>query len=200
MSSAEVGLVAGRGHYETVVEAVRDAQVSVWISTANLKELLVEARGVGRRARYRSVLYDLDALAQRGVEVRILHATLPSRAFRNRFDQLPGLVAGGIELRMCPRVHLKVVIVDARLLYVGSANWTGAGLGAKGSGRRNFELGVLTTDDAMLDDAQELYEHVWRGHPCAGCRVRDECELPIEILEQGPPAKKERVRIRLARR
>jgi phosphatidylserine/phosphatidylglycerophosphate/cardiolipin synthase-like enzyme len=200
MSSAKVGLVAGRGHYESVVEAVRDAQASVWIATANLKELLVEARGVGRRARYRSVLYDLDALAQRGVEVRVLHAALPSRAFRDRFDQLPGLVAGGIELRMCPRVHLKVVIVDARLLYVGSANWTGAGLGAKGSGRRNFELGVLTTDDAMLDDAQELYEHVWRGHPCASCRMRDECELPIDVLEKGLSAKKERVRIRLARR
>jgi phosphatidylserine/phosphatidylglycerophosphate/cardiolipin synthase-like enzyme len=198
--SAPIGLVAGRGHYESVVEAVRDARSSVWIATANLKELLVEARGVGRRARYRSVLYDLDALARGGVEVRILHAALPSRAFRNRFDQLPGLVAGGIELRMCPRVHLKVVIVDARLLYVGSANWTGAGLGAKGSGRRNFELGVMTTDDAMLDDVQELYEHVWRGQPCGSCRLRDECELPIEVLEQAPAQSKGRVRIRLSPR
>jgi phosphatidylserine/phosphatidylglycerophosphate/cardiolipin synthase-like enzyme len=188
LRSAAVGLVAGRGHYETVVEAVRDARASVWIATANLKELLVEGRGRARRARYRSILYDLDHLARQGVEVRILHAALPSRAFRDRFDQLPDLVGGGIELRMCPRVHMKVVIVDASLLYVGSANWTGAGLGAKGSGRRNFELGVVTSDDGWLDEVQEMYEHLWRGRECATCRVRDMCELPLEVLGDDRPA------------
>ncbi len=189
MAPARIGLVSGRGHYETVIDAVLSAEQSVWIATANLKELMVEHHGVvpGRRrgrARYRSVLEAFDELSSRGVELRILHASLPSRAFRDRFDSLPGLVAGGVELRSCPRVHLKIVVVDARLLYLGSANWTGAGLGAKGSGRRNFELGLVTDDDVLIDECQALYDHIWRGGECAACRLRDECEMPL--VESGP--------------
>ena len=35
-------LVGGRGHYERVVRAAMEAKRSVWIATANLKELMVE--------------------------------------------------------------------------------------------------------------------------------------------------------------
>ena len=37
---SEISLVSGRGHYDTVVEAVRQAKRSIWIATANLKELM----------------------------------------------------------------------------------------------------------------------------------------------------------------
>ena len=60
------------------------------------------------------------------------------------FDAHPRLVKGGLALRQCARLHLKAVIVDGALLYLGSANWTGAGLGAKGDRNRNFELGFVT--------------------------------------------------------
>src|SRR5688572_2698797 len=82
-------LVGGRGHYERVLAAVMNAKVSVWIATANVKELMVEdhrARPGRRRsmkgAAYVSVLAHLDELSQRGVELRLLHAELPSRPFR----------------------------------------------------------------------------------------------------------------------
>lgn len=184
-----LGLVSGRGHYETVLEAVFSARVSVWIATANLKGLMVEdARMVpGRRRgrpRWRSVLDVFDELAERGVELRILHAGFPSRAFREEFDAHPRLVRGGLELRQCARVHLKTVIVDGQKLYLGSANWTGAGLGAKGDTRRNFELGLWTEDEPLLDEVQGLFEHLWRGGECAGCGRRDVCEAPIDELPE----------------
>ena len=37
-----MSLLSGRGHYDQVIRAVRGARTSVWIATANLKELLVE--------------------------------------------------------------------------------------------------------------------------------------------------------------
>jgi phosphatidylserine/phosphatidylglycerophosphate/cardiolipin synthase-like enzyme len=176
-------LVAGRGHYERVIAAVLAAKRSVWIATANLKELMIEPalRMPGRRGRadYRSVIEAFDALAQRGVELRILHASLPSRPFRDEFDRHRRLVRGGLELRLCPRVHLKTVIVDGALLYLGSANWTGAGLGVKGEGRRNFELGIVSEDEQLLDQVQALYESLWTGVPCAACRLRESCEAPL---------------------
>ena len=87
-------LVGGRGHYERVVRAAMDARRSVWIATANLKELMVEdhraapgrrrtVRTGGRSASaYRSILEVFDELAGRGVELRILHASPPSGPFR----------------------------------------------------------------------------------------------------------------------
>lgn len=188
--TGEVGLtlVRDRDHYASVVRAVIDAEVSVWIATANLKGLMVEdenahpGRRRGRRGRWRSVLEIFDALASRGVELRILHAGFPSRAFRDEFDRHERLVQGGLELRQCPRVHFKAVIVDGRWLYLGSANWTGAGLGGKGESRRNFELGVWTQDEALLDEVQAYFDALWRGGGCVGCDRRDVCDTPIDEL------------------
>lgn len=185
-------LVAGRGHYERVLSAVLAAKVSVWIATANVKELMVEdhrarpgRRRSLKRASYVSVLSHLDALAARGVELRLLHAELPSRPFREELAQHPKLVAGGLALRRCPRVHLKAVIVDGELLYLGSANWTGAGLGAKGSGRRNFEVGIVTDDGPLLDQIQALYERIWTGGECGTCKLKQECPGPLASLKTG---------------
>jgi len=184
-------LIAGRGHYERVIARVLDAKVSVWIATANTKEMMVEEgrarpgrRRSMRRSEYISVLARLDELAARGVELRLLHAEIPSRPFRAELAQHPRLVAGGLALRRCPRVHMKAVIVDGELLYLGSANWTGAGLGAKGSGRRNFELGIVTDDAQLLDQVQALYDRVWTGGECTDCRLRDACPGPLNELAQ----------------
>ena len=186
-------LVAGRGHYERVLTAVLAAKVSVWIATANVKELMVEdhrARPGRRRSLkkrpYVSVLAHLDQLAERGVELRLLHAELPSRPFREELAQHPRLVTGGLALRRCPRVHMKCVIVDGELLYLGSANWTGAGLGAKGSGRRNFEVGFVTDDAPLLDQLQALYERIWTGGECGTCKLREDCPGPLVQLLRKP--------------
>ena len=180
-------LVGGRGHYERVVRAVMEAKRSVWIATANLKELMVEdhravpgrrrtARG---RAHFRSILEVFDELAGRGVELRILHAGPPSRPFRAAVGKSARLQRA-LALRACPRVHFKTVIVDGAFVYVGSANWTGAGLGAKGTGRRNFELGFAGSDDGLLDRAQEMLDRIWRGGACKGCKLREVCPAPLD--------------------
>jgi phosphatidylserine/phosphatidylglycerophosphate/cardiolipin synthase-like enzyme len=187
-------LVAGRGHYEAVIAPALEARRSVWIGTANLKELMVEdnraqpgrRRTLGRRSkRYRSVLAAFEELKGRGVEIRLLHACEPSRLFRaelSRRPQLSGAAAGAgsFEMRLCPRVHFKVVIVDGARVYLGSANWTGAGLGAKGEGRRNFELGFVSEDDMLLDEIQGFYDRLWQGGRCGGCRLRKVCPDPLD--------------------
>jgi phosphatidylserine/phosphatidylglycerophosphate/cardiolipin synthase-like enzyme len=186
-------LIAGRGHYDRVIRAVLAAHTSVWIATANVKELMVDdgrarpgqRRTLGR-ASFVSVLARLDELAARGVELRLLHAELPSRPFRAELARHPRLAGGGLALRRCPRVHLKAVVVDGELLYLGSANWTGAGLGARGVGRRNFELGIVTDDAPLLDQIQSLYDRIWTGGECAGCRLRDECPGPLADIERSP--------------
>ncbi len=175
-------LLMDADHYDQLIaREVAGARVSVWIATANLKTMLVEAP-IGSRARargrYVSFFETLADLAKRGVDVCILHASLPSGPLRREIDRL-GKASASVKLRRCPRVHLKMIAIDGRLLYLGSANVTGAGLGAKGEGRRNFEMGIVTDDTGMLDAAQARFDRIWRGAECAGCKLRAECPSPI---------------------
>lgn len=202
-----VEFVSGRSLYERVVmDLVANARVSVWIATANVKELLVEppagqralrqsgamvGRSSGKKqsGTFVSVFDHFEALARRGASVRILHSGVPSTAFSEELVRHKSLLRKqsddgepSLALRRCPRVHLKCVSSDGARLYLGSANWTGAGLGAKGAGRRNFELGWITDDELVLDEVQALYERIWRGAECKGCGLRKQCPQPIDEL------------------
>ncbi len=176
-------LLVGKDHYdELLTRELPQARVSLWIGTANLKELRVEAP-IGTRARargrYVSVLETLASLVQRGVELRILHGRPPSGPFKTALAKTPELRKRGL-MRECPRVHLKLVAIDGRLLYLGSANFTGAGLGARDEGRRNFELGLLTSDEHWLDVAQAHFDSIWSGRECGSCKLRRECPRPLD--------------------
>jgi phosphatidylserine/phosphatidylglycerophosphate/cardiolipin synthase-like enzyme len=187
---ALVSLLFDRDHYEQVIQALAGAKTSVWIATANVKQLMIEAPIGTRdraRGRYVPILDTMQSLCDRGVNVRLLHATPPSRPFRQELaSRAKRLAPPRFQMRACPRVHLKMIAIDGALLYLGSANFTGAGLGAKGDGRRNFEAGILTDDDYLLDAAQARFEFIWRGAECARCRMRGECPKPIDTL--GKPA------------
>lgn len=167
-----------------VLERIANARESVLISTANVKAMMVELGG-----RFTPIADLFVALAKRGVSVRVLHAELPSRPFRAAFDKHEAaLFALGskLALKICPRVHFKAVLVDGAWLYVGSANLTGAGLGAKHGDSRNFEVGFATEDFATIDSVSSLFEAVWSGSPCRTCRLHQLCPDPI-----GPgPSKK----------
>ncbi len=181
---ASLSLLIDRAHYEHVTLAIARARTSVWIGTANVKQLLVEAPVGTRdraRGRYVPILDTLQSLCDRNVRVRLLHASPPSRPFREELlARAHRLAPPAFEMRACPRVHLKMIAIDGELLYLGSANFTGAGLGAKGDGRRNFEMGILTDDEWLLDEAQARFERIWRGAECAGCRLRAECPGPLD--------------------
>lgn len=183
--TAAVDLLADSRHYDDVVlGALSGAQVSIWIATANLKDVHIEAP-IGTRARaagrYMSMTERFEELVNRGVEIRILHGALPSRPFRASLARRRGLKTPKFELRHCPRVHLKLIVVDGRYLYIGSANFTGAGLGARGEGRRNFEMGITTDDDVMLDTAQARFDRIWAGKECGSCKLRGECPKPLDM-------------------
>lgn len=183
-------LVRDEAHYTVVVAgAIARAQTSVWIATANLKDVHVEAP-VGTRARargrYVSALELFGDLARRGVEIRILHGGEPSRPFQESLRRGGGPARIGLALRRCPRVHLKMIAVDGAFLYLGSANFTGAGLGAKSAVRRNFEAGVATDDELLLDEMQGVFDRIWSGGACGGCSVRRLCPAPLDL---PPPAR-----------
>jgi phosphatidylserine/phosphatidylglycerophosphate/cardiolipin synthase-like enzyme len=187
---ASLSLVVDRQHYDHVTLAIERARTSVWIGTANVKQLMLEAPIGTRdraRGRYVPILDALQSLCDRGVQVRLLHAAPPSRPFREELAaRSRRLSPTHFQMRACMRVHLKMIAIDGALLYLGSANFTGAGLGARADGRRNFEMGVVTDDEWMLDVAQARFDAIWRGAECASCRLRRECPKPLDRVESSP--------------
>jgi phosphatidylserine/phosphatidylglycerophosphate/cardiolipin synthase-like enzyme len=197
---ASLSLIADRAHYDNVTLAIGRARTSVWIGTANVKQLMLQAPIGTRdraRGRYVPILDTLQSLCDRGVHVRLLHAAQPSRPFREELAaRSPRLQPPCFQMRACPRVHLKMIAIDGALLYLGSANFTGAGLGAKGDGTRNFEMGILTDDEWLLDAAQSRFDAIWRGAECGTCRLRRQCPMPLDGLTSRRVAPSEAPRVR----
>ena len=162
---------------EAVLKLVPGAKNRLWIATADIKDMYVEKPGLARTVV--PFLQILAELLKRGVELRLIHAREPGPAFRQDFDRFPGLWKG-VERVLCPRVHFKCIIADGLRAYFGSANLTGAGMGAKDANRRNFENGVLTDDSIFVEPLAEQFDAVWRGAYCAKCGRRQYCtDCPV---------------------
>ena len=165
--------ISNESHYEQVIERIKTVKKTLWIGTADIKDLYVkDGRGT------KPLLEVLSDLAKRGVEIRLIHAKEPGPAFRQDFDKYPALIEG-LERVLCPRVHFKIIVFDLKTAYVGSANLTGAGLGMKGENTRNFEAGVLSSNKDFVKNAAEQFDSVWMGAQCKGCKRKEFCGDPI---------------------
>lgn len=143
----------------------------LWIATADIKDMYVAMPGQAEMVPFLQVL---DSLLGRGVAIRLIHAKEPGPNFRQDFDRFPRLWTQ-MERVLCPRVHFKRIIADCTRAYFGSANLTGAGLGAKSDNRRNFENGILTDEPSLVVPLSEHFDAVWRGAYCAACGRRKFC-------------------------
>ena len=169
--------LSNREIYERVIrDAVPLARERLWIATADIKDMYVDAGGRDMVP----FLQVLDGMLKRGVELRLIHAKEPGPNWREDFDRYPGLWSG-MERMLCPRVHFKCVIADGSRAYFGSANLTGAGMGAKSVRKRNFENGILTDDPSLLEPLAGQFDAVWRGDFCRGCGRRGFCgDCPLD--------------------
>ena len=173
-------LVVDGQHFQTIVrQGILRAKVSLDIATADFKAMLIPD-AVTRRAE--SIVAVFRKLAERGVEIRLLHAGTPSSA---ALRELKKTLPRGLTIRRCPRLHAKTVVVDCRQMYLGSANLTGAGLGAKSDGRRNFEMGVWTESPQMIESVLDQFNKLCEGHPCQSCQRKEICPVPLEEPDLG---------------
>ncbi len=171
----DVRFLANADIHREVVAPMLEAKRSLWIATANLKDMHVASR-----RGFRSVLASLCEMAKRGVDIRILHSAVPSEAYLHSLKE-EGLVgAERFTMRRCPRVHMKCVIVDGEWCFLGSPNFTGAGMGAKGHTRRNFEIGILSRDVGLRRGVERVFLDVWDGRACKPCGRKRSCPVPLE--------------------
>lgn len=163
--------------YERVIQQLLPAaEKFVWIATADIKDMHVERRAKS----FEPILAVFADLIRDGVDVRLIHAKEPGPRFRNDFDRFPELIESDrFERILCPRNHTKCVLIDAKIAFIGSANLTGAGMGAKSPRRRNFEAGILTDDPAIVGEMMDWMDRFYLGEFCPKCQRRDVCPDPI---------------------
>lgn len=173
-----VEFITNRQIYEKVIcEAIPSASLFVWLATSDLKDLYVEKRHK-KMVPFLEIIADL---LKKGVKVRLIHARQPGPAFRTDFDRYPEL-AEGLERLLCPRIHFKTVVVDGTFAYSGSANLTGAGMGAKSENRRNFETGFITSAKPIVDQIAKQFDELWMGKFCGTCERKEFCTNFRELI------------------
>ena len=169
--------IKDREIYERVISGlIPKTKKFLWLATADLKDLHVDKNG--KKVPFLEILSDL---IKKKIEIRLFHAKEPGPVFRKDFDRYPNLISG-MERILCPRVHLKSVIIDGEVAYSGSANLTGAGMGAKSSNKRNFEAGIITTEENLISKIMEQFDDIWRGSYCPDCKRKKYCADYVDLL------------------
>lgn len=148
----------------------------LWIATADVKDLHYQHTA----RKFDTFLALFDQLIDDGVEIRLIHAKEPGPRFRKDFDRFPNLIGSDrFERVLCPRNHMKCVIADGKRAFLGSANLTGAGMGAKSVRRRNFECGMMVDTPETVGGLMDEFDKIFMGEHCIKCDRRDVCPDPI---------------------
>ncbi|GBF50184.1 phospholipase D domain protein [Leptospira ryugenii] len=169
-------LSLGSDFYEDfLTKRIPLSQTSIWIATADIKNLHIK-----KGSSFVPFLSILSEALERGVEVKLLHAKEPGQRFRAEFDRFPLLLKSkSFKRALCPRVHLKTIILDRKIAYIGSANLTGAGMGAKSEHKRNFEAGIISDDPKIIREIESYFNSIFSGKYCVSCLLRKVCPDPI---------------------
>ena len=169
-------LLLNRDIYTRFVQTeLPTAKRFLWIVTADIKDLHVEYHN-----RFQPLLEVLSTLVESGVAVRLIHAKEPGPRFREDFDRFDCLIKSELfERILCPRVHTKAIVIDGIKAFVGSANLTGAGMGAKHADKRNFEAGFMFDDRDHLNQLMHWIDELYLGEHCHDCKRREYCPDPI---------------------
>jgi len=169
--------ITNRQIYEKVIcSQIPKAKKFLWLATSDIKDLYID-----KHTKMVPFLELLSDLVKKRIEIRLLHAKEPGPAFREDFDRYPNLI-NGIERILCPRNHVKSVVIDGKFAYTGSANLTGAGMGAKNKDKRNFESGIITNEETIVEQIMKQFDDIFRGSHCPECKRKKYCSDYKDLL------------------
>lgn len=171
-------LITNNSHYEEVVERICSAKSSIRIMTANFKRFrLKPTKNQGKDYNDGTPFIErLMEKAVQGVSVQIVCSN-PSESFTEEWQDYyrqmgePEL----FEYMFCDRNHAKLAIIDDKLVYVGSANVTPAGLGQGVFTPGNFEAGIITENQEVISSIKDFFTMIWDEKYCINCHRTEKC-------------------------
>ena len=155
--------VADEEHYTQVFKRMTEVKHSLKIATGDLKNFVVSVEYDGGEDKLRLCDFFLS-LVERGVHVQVVSMD-PFYFYLYTKKSCPQLLEHPLfDLRYKGHCHMKVFIFDDECAYFGSANITGAAIGKRASGRRNYEAGMLVWGPTMIQAPLCHFDKVW-NHP-----------------------------------
>lgn len=177
LPSNETRLITNESHYQEIIERICAAKSSIKIMTANFKRFrLKPTNNQGKDYNDGTpFVKHLMAKAVQGVSVQII-CSKPSSTFTEEWTEYYRQMNPNLfEYKFCERNHSKIVIIDDKLVYVGSANITPAGLGQGIFTPGNFEAGILTDNPEVVSSVKSLFSMIWDGEYCENCHRAKQC-------------------------
>lgn len=111
----------------------------------------------------------LNNQAKKGVNIKILYGE------KNSYQLFLSKLVKSINYRFCPRIHTKLIVVDNKIAYVGSANLSGSGIGQSIKNGSNFELGIVVSDSTLLERINAFFYYRWNRKDCQYCKLKNKC-------------------------
>lgn len=176
-SSFDTRLITNDDHYEEVLKRICSASSSIKIMTANFKRFRLKPtdRQENDYNDGTPFIKFLMNKAVQGVSVQII-CSRPSPSFTEELEEYyRQMEPDQFEYMFCERNHAKIVIIDDRFAYVGSANVTPAGLGQGIFTPGNFEAGILTENKDVISSANSFFSMIWDEDCCSNCHRADKC-------------------------
>ncbi len=165
--------------YQEVIKRICTAKSSIQIMTGDFKRFnLKPTKRQGKNYNDGTPFIKfLKEKAEQGVSVEIV-CSKPSPNVIEEWNSCSRKLKSGVfNMSCCIRNHAKVVIIDDKIAYVGSANLTPAGLGQPYDSPGNFEVGFITKDPNAIHSLSEFFYKVVDADLCPGCHRANNCEM-----------------------
>ena len=169
-------IILNEKHFEVIRDMIPAAKKELLIATADLKNF-TSYYNDDANDRY-SFTDELITLSQKGVIIKLIYNRMTS----NFSDEYQSIIQkeNNFQLMQCNRNHQKIVMTDREIVYLGSANYTGAGLGGKSVRKRNFETGILVTEHDLINELADNFNKIFTKGYCADCHFNDDCNTFLE--------------------
>lgn len=155
-------LLSGDQLAKEVLRLIGQATKEITIASYVLSNFYLPSEG-------RKVLDLLTYKLKEQVNVYILLGEPPAKYMRNRLRRLQS--HPNAMVRICPRVHMKVILSDRREGIISTGNLSSAGTAIAEKRKRNFEVAVLVNDSATFQLLKRVIE-IAHGDYCS----TEECE------------------------
>ena len=164
-------------HYEEVIEQIIAAKSSIKIMTGDFKRFKLKPTAKQGK-NYNDgtpFIKHLMEKTKKGISVQII-CSRPSKSFKEEYEALYAKIKPkNFRMYFCERNHSKVMIVDNKVAYVGSANVTPAGLAQGIMSPGNFEVGFLTENHQFISQLNTRFSKILNGDYCYGCHLANKC-------------------------
>ncbi|MBD3191043.1 MAG: hypothetical protein GF308_10385 [Candidatus Heimdallarchaeota archaeon] len=167
----------GSSFNSIIADGLLNAQKFIWITSAITRDFRIYSKVRGKAVPFSEVI---RTIRNQGVDINFL-VSVERKDWLGKRNALYLKLMNqqGIEFRFCSRIHMKVIIVDGKWLYLGSANITSAGLGADTrKGKNNFEVGIVSSDRVAILELAQLFKEIWTGEHCQGCYRKKQGQCP----------------------